>query len=117
MTANGRWIRPEAGRARQASTATSEEAHLVVLWRAGKHTSAELAEPQGKPSAARRDVEDRPAFRQTIEWRTGREGRISILKRQYGWDRTKSDGTEGVRIWAGRGVLTHNLVHISALAA
>ena len=45
------------------------------------------------------------------------EGRISTLKRGYGWDRSRIDGTEGTRIWTGHGVLTHNLVKISALAA
>jgi transposase, IS5 family len=72
---------------------------------------------KGKPSQARRAEEHRPAFRRTIKWRTGSEGRISTLKRGYGWDRTRIDGVEGARIWTGHGVLTHNLVKISALAA
>ena len=72
---------------------------------------------KGKPGQARRAEEHRPAFRRTIKWRTGSEGRISILKRGYGWDRSCIDGTEGTRIWTGHGVLAHNLVKISALAA
>ncbi len=72
---------------------------------------------KGKPGKARQAAERRPAFRRTIKWRTGSEGRISALKRQYGWDRTRLDGTEGTRTWAGLGVLTHNLVKISMLAA
>src|SRR5262245_6448795 len=72
---------------------------------------------KGKPSQARRTEEHRQAFRRTIRWRTGSEGRISNLKRGYGWDRTRIDGTEGARIWTGHGVLAHNLVKISALAA
>jgi transposase, IS5 family len=72
---------------------------------------------KGKPGQARQAAEHRPAFRRAIKWRTGSEGRISTLKRQYGWDRTRLDGTQGARIWAGHGVLTHNLVKISALAA
>jgi transposase, IS5 family len=72
---------------------------------------------KGKPSQARRTEEHRQAFRRTIKWRTGSEGRISNLKRGYGWDRTRIDGTEGARIWTGHGVLAHNLVKISALAA
>jgi IS5 family transposase len=71
---------------------------------------------KGKPSQARRAEEHRPAFRRTIKWRTGSEGRISTLKRGYGWDRTRIDSTEGTRIWTGHGVLTHNLIKISALA-
>jgi len=51
-----------------------------------------------------------------VKWRTGSEGRISTLKRGYGWDRTRLDGTEGARIWTGHGILAHNLVKIAALA-
>ncbi len=72
---------------------------------------------KGKPSAARRAEEHREAFRRTVKWRTGVEGRISTVKRGYGWDRTRIDGTEGAQIWVGHGVLAHNLVKISALAA
>ena len=72
---------------------------------------------KGKPGKARQAAERRPAFRRTVKWRTGSEGRISTLKRQYGWDRTRLDGTDGARTWAGYGVLAHNLVKIGALAA
>ena len=72
---------------------------------------------KGKPSQARRAEEHRKAFRRTVKWRTGSEGRISYLKRGYGWDRTRIDTTEGARIWTGHGVLAHNLVKISTLAA
>ena len=70
---------------------------------------------KGKPSQARRAAEHRPAFRRTIKWRTGCEGRISTLKRGYGWDRTRLDSLEGARTWTGQGILTHNLVKIAAL--
>ena len=72
---------------------------------------------KGKPGKARQAVERRRAFRRTVKWRTGSEGRISTLKRGYGWDRTRIDGTEGARIWTGHGVLAHNLVKIAALTA
>ena len=72
---------------------------------------------KGKPAAVRRAEEHRPAFRRTVKWRTGVEGRISTLKRGHGWDRTRIDGTEGAKIWVGHGVLAHNLIKISALAA
>lgn len=71
---------------------------------------------KGRPGKARQAEEHRRAFRRTIKWRTGSEGRISTLKRGYGWDRTRIDGTEGARIWTGHGVLAHNLVKISTLA-
>jgi transposase, IS5 family len=72
---------------------------------------------KGRPSKTRQAQEHRRAFRRTVKWRTGSEGRISTLKRGYGWDRTRIDSTEGARIWAGHGVLAHNLVKISSLAA
>jgi len=72
---------------------------------------------KGKPGKARQAEEHRPAFRRTVKWRTGCEGRISSLKRGYGWDRTRLDGTEGTRIWTGHGILAHNLVKIGALAS
>jgi transposase, IS5 family len=72
---------------------------------------------KGKPGKARQAAERRPAFRRAVKWRTGSEGPISTLKRQYGWDRTGLDGTEGARTWAGYGILAHNLVKISTLAS
>jgi transposase, IS5 family len=72
---------------------------------------------KGKPGKARQAAERRRAFRRTVKWRTGSEGRISTLKRQYGWDRTRLDGTDGARTWAGYGVLAHNLIKISTLAS
>jgi len=72
---------------------------------------------KGRPGAGRRHVEKRRAFRRTIKWRTGCEGRISTLKRGYGWDRTRLDSLEGAKTWTGQGVFTHNLTKIAALIA
>ena len=72
---------------------------------------------KGKPGKARQAAEHRPAFRKSVKWRTGSEGRISSLKRGYGWDRTRIDGTAGAQIWTGPGVFAHNLVKIGALAS
>lgn len=71
---------------------------------------------KGKPGPDRRAAEHRPAFRRTVKWRTGSEGRISALKRGYGLDRTRLGGTEGARIWTGQAVLAHNLTKIAVLA-
>jgi transposase, IS5 family len=67
--------------------------------------------------AHRQAAERRPAFRRAVKWRTGSEGRISTLKRGYGWDRTRLDAIQGARTWTGYRVLAHNLVKISTLAA
>jgi transposase, IS5 family len=58
---------------------------------------------QRQTRQGRQAAEHRPAFRRTIKWRTGSEGRISTLKRGYGWDRNRLDGTEGARNWTGHG--------------
>ena len=70
---------------------------------------------KGRPGKARQAHEHRRAFRRTVKWRTGSEARISTLKRQYGWDRTRLDHLDGARIWTGHGVLAHNLVKIAAI--
>jgi IS5 family transposase len=72
---------------------------------------------QAATSPARKAVEHGRGFRQPVKWRTGREGRISYLKRGHGWDRTLLDGKNGAPIWCGHGVFAHNLVKISALAS
>ena len=70
---------------------------------------------KGKPSASRRAVESRAQFQRLVKWRTGSEGRISCLKRDFGWNRTQIDGIEGARTWCGYGVFNHNLVKIGVL--
>jgi IS5 family transposase len=72
---------------------------------------------KGKPGKARQAHERRRSFRQNVKWRTGSEGRISHLKRNYGWNRTMIDTTEGARTWTGHGVFTHNLTKIATLTA
>jgi IS5 family transposase len=70
---------------------------------------------KGKPNAARRQVEQKAEFQKLVRWRPGCEGRISCLKRDFGWNRTQIDGLEGVRTSCGHGVFNHNLVKIGAL--
>ena len=70
-----------------------------------------------KPTAARRELEHRRAFRDKVKWRTGCEGRINHMKRSYGWNRTELTGINGARTWCGHGVFAHNLVKIGTLAA
>ena len=72
---------------------------------------------QAKTSPARKAIEHSRGFHRLVKWRTGSEGRISYLKRSYGWDRTRLDSRNGAAIWCGHGVFTHNLVKIGALAS
>jgi IS5 family transposase len=52
-----------------------------------------------------------------VKWRTGCEGRISCLKRDFGWSRTRIDGIDGARTWCGHGVFNQNLIKIAALTS
>ena len=70
---------------------------------------------KGKPTTARRKIENRRAFRKMVRWRTGCEGRISCVKRDFGLARTRIDGLAGARTWCGHGIFAHNLVKISTL--
>jgi IS5 family transposase len=72
---------------------------------------------QAKTSATRKTIEHGRSFHRLVKWRTGSEGRISYLKRGYGWDRTRLDGRQGAATWCGHGVFAHNLVKIGALAS
>jgi IS5 family transposase len=76
----------------------------------------EVALPtKGRPTAKRQAVESTADFQELVRWRTGCEGRISCLKRDFGWNRSCIDGLEGARTWCGHGVFNHNLVKIAAL--
>jgi transposase, IS5 family len=72
---------------------------------------------KGRQSAARRVVERRPGFVKLIKWRTGCEGRISSLKRDFGWGRSLMDGIGGTRTWCGYGIFANNSIKISGLIA
>ena len=69
----------------------------------------------GKPSAARVAIERADTFVDAVKWRTGAEGRISCLKRDLGWRRTRLRSHDGARIWCGHGVFTHNLTRLNKL--
>jgi hypothetical protein len=103
-----------AGQVPRAVTADRGYGQAAVesdLHAAGVHTVA--IPRQATTSAARKAVEHGRGFRKLVKWRTGREGRISYLKRGYGWDRTRLDGRHGAAIWFGHGVFTHNLTKIT----
>src|SRR5262249_62271041 len=72
---------------------------------------------KGKTGVQRQRHERQPRFRKLVKWRTGSEGRISHLKHRYGWDRSRVNGRGRTTTWCGHGILAHNLVKITALAA
>jgi transposase, IS5 family len=56
-------------------------------------------------------------FRNGQKWRTGSEGRISVVKRRHGLDRCRYKGDSGMRRWVGLGVIGDNLVTLGAALA
>ena len=70
---------------------------------------------KGRPSSERATVQRSTRFTKLVKWRTGSEGRIASLKRNWGWDRTLMDGIAGVGIWCGWAILAHNSFKISVL--
>ena len=63
-------------------------------------------------SEQRRNFEKRPWFKKAQKWRTGCEGRISVLKRRHGLARCRYHGIQGMRRWIGLGVIADNLVNM-----
>jgi IS5 family transposase len=63
-------------------------------------------------SAERRRWEKQRWFKQGQKWRTGCEGRISVLKRRHGLSRCRYHGLQGMRRWVGLGVIADNLINI-----
>ncbi|HEU0290535.1 MAG TPA: ISNCY family transposase [Burkholderiales bacterium] len=51
-------------------------------------------------------------FRNGQKWRTGCEGRISVVKRRHGLNRCRYKGETGMKRWVGLGVIADNLVNI-----
>ena len=51
-------------------------------------------------------------FRNGQKWRTGCEGRISVVKRRHGLDRCRYKGDAGMKRWVGLGVIADNVVNI-----
>ena len=66
----------------------------------------------GKPSKTRKEKQKKRWFKTLQKWRTGCEGRISVLKRRHGLNRCRYKGLCGMERWVGLGVIADNLIHI-----
>ena len=51
-------------------------------------------------------------FRNGQKWRTGCEGRVSVVKRRHGLSRCRYKGALGMDRWVGLGVIADNLINI-----
>jgi transposase, IS5 family len=65
-------------------------------------------------SPARKQRQKKRWFRKAQKWRTGCEGRISVLKRRHGLQRSRYKGPDGMKRWVGFGVIADNIIHIGS---
>ena len=65
-------------------------------------------------SPARKLRQKQRWFKKLQKWRTGCEGRISVLKRRHGLRRSLYRGSDGIQRWVGLGVIADNLIHIGS---
>jgi transposase, IS5 family len=63
-------------------------------------------------SPERKSEQRRRWFRNGQKWRTGSEGRISVVKRRHGLRRCRYKGYIGMNRWVGLGIIADNLVNI-----
>ncbi len=63
-------------------------------------------------SPERRREQRKRWFRNGQKWRTGCEGRISVVKRRHGLGRCRYKGFVGMERWVGLGVIADNIVNI-----
>jgi IS5 family transposase len=68
-------------------------------------------------SLQRKRLEKKRWFRNAQKWRTGCEGRISLLKRRHGLNRCRYKGMPGIQRWVGFGVIADNLINIGHILA
>jgi transposase, IS5 family len=68
-------------------------------------------------SAERKREQKKRWFRNGQKWRTGCEGRISVVKRRHGLNRSRYKGDDGMKRWVGFGVIADNLINIGGVMA
>jgi transposase, IS5 family len=64
-------------------------------------------------SMERKALQKKRWFRKAQKWRTGCEGRISLLKRRHGLNRCRYKGPSGINRWVGLGVIADCLINIA----
>jgi IS5 family transposase len=68
-------------------------------------------------SNERKRLQHQRWFRRGQKWRTGSEGRISVLKRRHGLRRCLYPGLDGMRRWVGLGVIADNFIQMGCYLA
>lgn len=111
------------------------ETHQALLGRAPRLVAADAAFYSAKNEAAakakgvkrvcipnrstknpeRKREQRKRWFRDGQKWRTGCEGRISVVKRRHGLTRCRYKGFIGLNRWVGLGVIADNVVNIGRM--
>ena len=68
-------------------------------------------------SAELRREQKKRWFKKGQKWRTGCEGRISVLKRRHGLNRRRYKGEDGMKRWTGLGIIADNRINIGKTMA
>jgi transposase, IS5 family len=77
-----------------------------------------MSVPNKKTKSGERKLLQRQRwFRSGQKWRTGSEGRISVLKRRHGLRRCLYPGLDGMRRWVGLGVIADNVIQMGRYLA
>jgi len=71
----------------------------------------------GTKSKSRKERQKKRWFKELQKWRTGCEGRISVLKRRHGLNRSRYKGSDGTKRWVGLGVIADNIIQIGTQLA
>jgi IS5 family transposase len=96
------WVAADAGFYSRANEETAQELGVKYVSIPNRNTR----------SAERRKLERQRWFKKGQKWRTGCEGRISVLKRRHGLTRSRYHGLQGMTRWVGLGVIADNLINI-----
>jgi IS5 family transposase len=68
-------------------------------------------------SVERKREQKKRWFKQGQKWRTGCEGRVSVVKRRHGLNRCRYKGDDGMKRWVGLGVIADTLINIGRVRA
>ena len=97
-----RWVAADAGFYSQANEEEAKALGVKYISIPNRNTRSEQ----------RRRWEKQRWFKRAQAWRTGCEGRISVIKRRHGLARCRYHGIQGMRRWVGLGVIADNLINI-----
>jgi len=92
------------------STAGEKAAHQLGV----KYVSVPNRSTKSKE---RKTLQKTRWFKKGQNWRNGCEGRISLLKRRHGLNRSRYKNESGMKRWVGLGVIADNLINIGRFLA